>query len=100
MFTTTTTTTSTTTATTENPKFSDHQNIGTTMEIYRNLASNLIKKSLINQHFSLYPAYATILAGFASVFYADLCRRFVFSLIRNPFRDRSFLADLGPEPEP
>ena len=32
-------------------------------------------------------------------FYADSCRRFVFSLIRNPFRD-PFLADLGPEPAP
>ena len=32
-------------------------------------------------------SYATILAGFASFFYADSCRRFDFWLIRNPFRD-------------
>ena len=34
-------------------------------------------------------SYATILAGFASFFYADSCRRFDFWLIRSPFRDHS-----------
>ena len=35
-------------------------------------------------------SYATILAGFASFFYADSCRRFDFSLIRSPFRDHFY----------
>ena len=35
-------------------------------------------------------SYATILAGFASFFYADSCRRFDFWLIRSPFRDQFF----------
>ena len=38
------------------------------MEIYGNLASNMTTKWLINRHFSLQVAYATILAGFASFF--------------------------------
>ena len=57
------------------------------MEIYGNLASNMIKKSFINQHLSLELVYATILAGFASFFYADSCCRFVSWLVRSPFRD-------------
>ena len=43
---------------------------------------------ILTQLLSLQLAYATILAGFASFFYADSCRRFVFWLIRNPFRGR------------
>ena len=49
------------------------------------LASNLIKNSLINLHLSLEVSYATILAGFASLFYADSCRRFFFRLLEVRF---------------
>ena len=39
-------------------------------------------------------AYVTILAGFASFFYADSHRRFDFWLIGNPFRDHFYIKNL------
>ena len=49
----------------------------------------------IFQFVILSPASATILAGFASFFYADSCRRFVSLLIRSPFRDRFLVITQG-----